>query len=78
MNDPPSVMDSELKISAEKFNSQSTISYDTEQAISPIGNFNRVTFCDSSMAFQRSLPEELKLSILRLNKKICLGETKLS
>lgn len=52
MNDPPSVMDSELKISAGKFNSQSTTSHDTEQAISPIGIFNRVAFCDSSIAFQ--------------------------
>lgn len=62
-------MDSELKISAGKFNSQCAASHDTEQAISPIGIFNGVASCDSSIAFQRSLPEESKLFVLKLDWK---------
>lgn len=59
----------QLKISAGKFNSQSTTSHDTEQAISPIGIFNRVAFCDSITASQRSLPEESEFFILWQDKK---------
>lgn len=58
-------MDSELKISARKFNLQKATSHDTEQAISPIGIFNRVAFCDSIIASQRSF----KLFVLRQDQK---------
>lgn len=64
-------MDSELKISARKFNLQKATSHDTEQAISPIGIFNRVAFCDSIIASQRSF----KLFVLRQDQKkknLCL------
>lgn len=52
-------MDSELKISARKFNSQSTASHDREQAISSTGIFNRVAFCDSIIALRGHCPENL-------------------
>lgn len=58
-------MDSELKIPARKFNSQSTTLHDTEQAISPTGIFNRVAFCDSIIATQRSS----KLFVLKQDQK---------
>lgn len=58
-------MDMELKISAGKLNSQSTTSHDTGQAISPTDIFNRVAFCDSIIASQKSLPKDFKLFGLR-------------
>lgn len=63
-------MDSELKISERKFNLQRPTSHDTERALSPIGIFQRVNFCDSIIASQRSS----KWFVLRQDQKMSAFE----